>query len=254
MSLLPKQIIPATEINPRILVIYGHTKQGKTTAVANLKDNLIIDLEGGTAYYDCMKIDVPVEAQKKDVSNWEIFVDIIKELKEYKQVNGKNQYKYITIDTVGILEDVILPYAIKLHKMAPQNKNFVGTNLKAVPNGAGWGPIREAFFDVIAMLRLYCDCVILVAHTKAKTINRSGSELTITDIDVSGKMSQMLAGNADAIALIFRKKNQTILSFKTEELLVAGARIDHLREQEIVLYESDENGKLNFHWDKIFKE
>lgn len=253
MSLLPKGVIPATEVNPRTLVIYGHTKQGKTTGVANLKDNLIIDLEGGTRYYDCMKIDVKAEAESKQVSMWEVFRDIVKELKEFKAENGKNAYKYITVDTAGILEDVIMPYAIQLHKTAPQNKNFMGTDLKGLPNGAGWGPIRDAFFNVIAMLNLYCDCVILIAHTKAKTINRAGTELSITDIDVSGKMSQMLAANADAIALIYRKDNKTILNFKAEELLAAGARIEHLREREIVLYESDKDGKMTFHWDKIFK-
>lgn len=253
MSLLPTTEVPATEVNPKTLVIFGHTKQGKTTAVANLKDNLIIDLEGGTRYYNCMKIDVKAEAEKSSRTNWDVFKDIIKELKQYKETHGKNMYKYITIDTVGVLEDVIMPYAIQLHMMAPQNKNFRGKDLKAVPNGAGWLAIREAFFNVIAMLNLYCDTAILIAHTKGKTINRRGNELTVTDIDVSGKMSQMLAANADAIALIYRKKNQTILSFKSDELVAAGARIDHLREQEIVLYESDENDNMTFHWDKIFK-
>lgn len=253
MSLLPTTEMPATEVNPKTLVIFGHTKQGKTTAVANLKDNLIIDLEGGTRYYNCMKIDVKAEAEKSSRTNWEVFKDIIMELKQHKETHGKNMYKYITIDTVGVLEDVIMPYAIQLHMMAPQNKNFKGKDLKAVPNGAGWLAIREAFFNVIAMLNLYCDTAILIAHTKGKTINRRGSELTVTDIDVSGKMSQMLAANADAIALIYRKKNQTILSFKSDELVAAGARIDHLREREIVLYESDENDNMTFHWDKIFK-
>lgn len=253
MSLLPTTEVPATEVNPKTLVIFGHTKQGKTTAVANLKDNLIIDLEGGTRYYNCMKIDVKAEAEKSNRTNWDVFKDIIKELKQYKETHGKNMYKYITIDTVGVLEDVIMPYAIQLHMTAPQNKNFRGKDLKAVPNGAGWLAIREAFFNVIAMLNLYCDTAILIAHTKGKTINRRGNELTVTDIDVSGKMSQMLAANADAIALIYRKKNQTILSFKSDELVAAGARIDHLREQEIVLYESDENDNMTFHWDKIFK-
>jgi hypothetical protein len=254
MSLLPTMEMPATAVNPKTLVIFGHTKQGKTTAVANLKDNLIIDLEGGTRYYECMKIDVPAEAEKQGVSKWEILKSILGELKAYKAANGKNMYKRITIDTVGVLEDVIMPYAVQLHKTAPQHKNFKGTDLKAVPNGAGWLAIRDAFFNVIATLNLFCDNTILIAHTKGKTITRRGSELTVVDIDVSGKMSQMLAGNADAIALIYRRKNETVLSFKSDELVAAGARIKHLREKEIVLYESDDQGNMTFHWDRIFKE
>ena len=114
-------------------------------------------------------------------------------------------------------------------------------------------PIRKAFFQAIATLELYCDTVVLVAHTKDKTITRKGSEMTVTDIAVSGKMSQMLAANSDAIGLVYRKDNKTMLSFKASELIVAGARIEHVREREIVLAETDENGVFTFHWDEIFK-
>jgi len=253
MSLLPLKETPATAVNPKTLVVFGHTKQGKTTAVAHLKDNLIIDLESGTRYYRCIKIDVPDAAEAAESTSWDVLKNIIKELKAYKVENKKNLYKYITVDTVGVLEDIIMPYAIQLHKMAPQNKNYNGKDLKTVANGAGWLPIREAFFNVIAMLNLYCDTVILVAHTKSKTITRQGSELAATDIDVSGKMSQMLAANSDAIALCYRKDNKTIFSFKSSELIASGARIEHLREQDITICESDSDGKMTFHWDKIFK-
>jgi hypothetical protein len=254
MSLLPKGVVKATSVNPKTLVLFGHTKQGKTTAVTALEDNLIIDLEGGTRYYDCIKIDVPGTSEDINSTLWAVFKDVIKELKDYKTANGKNKYKYITIDTVGVLENVVMPYAIQLHKQAPQHKNFKGTDLRGVPNGAGWLAIREAFFNVIAMLNLYCDSLILLAHTKSKTITRRGSELSVTDIDVSGKMSQMLAAQADAIGLIYRRKHETVVSFKSDELIAAGARIEHLREEEIVLYESDEQMKMTFHWDRIFKE
>lgn len=253
MSLLPTAIIPATEVNPRTLVLFGHTKQGKTTLVANLADNLIIDLEGGTRYYDCIKIDVPDMAEVMAETQWEVLKNIITELKEYKKEHGKNKYKYITVDTVGDLEKVTMPLAIAMHKAEPRNKNFVGNDLRTVPNGAGWLPIRKAFFQVIATLELYCDTVILVAHTKDKTITRNGSEMSVTDIAVSGKMSQMLAANADAIGLVYRKDNKTIVSFKSSQLIVAGARVEHVKEKEIVLAETDENGVFSFHWDEIFK-
>jgi hypothetical protein len=254
MSILPDGVVKSTTKNPKSLVIFGHTKQGKTTGVANLPDNLIIDLEGGTRFYDCIKVDVPEKAMAEDISTWQVLQGIVKELKEKKHATGKNPYKFITVDTVGHLQDVIMPYAISLYKASPVGKGFRGNalDLKALPMGAGWGPIREAFFNTIAMLNLYCDHLILIGHTKATTVKRRGEELTMEDIDVSGKMSQMLAGNADAIALIYRKKNQTILDFRTNENVAAGARIDHLREQEIVLYESDTDGNMTFHWDKIF--
>ncbi len=254
MGILPTSVVMSTTKNPKTLVIFGHTKQGKTTAVANLEDNLLIDLEGGARYYDCMRIDVKEKATTGNTSEWTILTDIIKELKETKQKTGANPYRFITVDTVGHLEDTIMPYAIKLYKSTPQGKGFKGNalDLKALPHGAGWGPIREAFFNTIAMLNLYCDHLILIGHSKPKTVKRKGSELEIETIDVSGIMSRMLAGNSDAIGLIYRRKNQTILNFMAEETTAAGARNEHLKEKEIVLIESDENGKLSFNWDKIF--
>jgi len=253
MSLLPEKKTTVNVVDPTTLVLFGGTKQGKTTLVANLENNLIIDLEGGTRYYECLAIDVPKVIEDEGKSSWEVIKSIIIDLKKYKEDNGKNKYKFITLDTAGVLEDMLMPYAIALYKAEPRNKNYQGKNLRTVPNGAGWAYIREAFFNVLSMFNLYCDSLIIVAHTKAKTINKKGQELDVTDIDVSGKMSQMLAAKAEAIGLVYRKDNKTIVSFKGEELVVSGARPKHLKEQELVICESDKDLNLTFHWDKIFK-
>lgn len=254
MSILPENSTKHTRVNPRRMVIFGHTKQGKTVAAANLKNNIIIDLESGADYYDCLRLNIQELALDKKATTWDVIKQVVTELKEYREKVGKNKYKYITIDTGGHLEDVIMPYALQLYKNSPQGKGFKGVpnDLKALPHGAGWGPIREAYFNTLTMFNLYCDTLIVIAHTKLKTVKRKSEEVDIQDIDVSGRMSQMLAGTADAIGLIYRKKNQTILNFKTEENTAAGARNEHLREKEFVLCESDESGNLEFHWDKIF--
>ncbi len=254
MSILPDDKSVVTVVNPKTMVLFGGTKQGKTTLVANLEDNLIIDLEGGTRYYECLAIDVPGLAQKDaKATEWDVLKSIVLDLKKYKEENGKNKYTKITLDTAGVLEDIVMPYAVQLYKAEPRNKNYQGKNLKTVPNGAGWQYIRDAFFNVIAMFSLYCENLIIVAHTKAKTINKGGQELEVTDIDVSGKMSQMLAARTEAIGLVYRKGNQTIVSFKGEQFIVSGARPAHLKEQEFVLCESDKDLNMAFHWDKIFK-
>ena len=259
MSRLPSEKSTVNVVNPKTIVLFGGTKQGKTTIAANLEDNLIIDLEGGTRYYSCLAIDVPGEAEResiasgKKVSEWDILKSILVELKEYKLANGENKYKRITLDTAGVLEEAVMPYAIQLYKAEPRNKNFQGNNLKSVPNGAGWGPIRDAFFNVLSMFGLYCDNLIILAHTKAKTINKGGEELEVTDIDVSGKMSQMLAAKTEAIGLVYRKGNKTMVSFKGEQFIVSGARPSHLKEQEFVIAESDDQLNMTFYWDKIFK-
>ena len=59
---------------------------------------------------------------------------------------------------------------------------------------------------------------------------------------------------SDAIGYLYRKGNQNILSFKTTDDVACGARPQHLSNQEIVLTERDENGKLIAHWDRIYPE
>lgn len=54
------------------------------------------------------------------------------------------------------------------------------------------------------------------------------------------------------IMYMFRKGDQTILSFKTNEEVTCGARPEHLRNEEIVISEM-KKGELVTHWDKVYK-
>jgi hypothetical protein len=51
---------------------------------------------------------------------------------------------------------------------------------------------------------------------------------------------------------MFRRGEQTILSFKTNEEVTCGARPEHLRNEEIVISEMV-NGELMTHWEKVYK-
>ena len=51
---------------------------------------------------------------------------------------------------------------------------------------------------------------------------------------------------------MFRRGEQTILSFKTNEEVTCGARPEHLRNEEIVISEMV-NSELITHWEKVYK-
>ena len=55
---LPIAKTPATLTNPRVLVIFAKPKIGKTSLMAELEDNLILDLEKGTGYINALKIEI----------------------------------------------------------------------------------------------------------------------------------------------------------------------------------------------------
>jgi hypothetical protein len=234
---LPTSKVKASQVNPKRLLIYSKPKTGKTTAFAGLENNLIIDLENGSDYVDALKI---------KVSNLQELLDAGKAIKE-----ADKPYKYITIDTVTALETMIMPLAVKLYKNTPMGKGFTGDNVSTLPNGAGYLYIREAFFQVLDFIDTLAPHIILSGHIKDKVVDDKGEMVMSANIDLTGKIKSLICANADAIGYMYRKGNKTILSFKTNEEVTCGARPEHLRNQEIVITDS-ESGVLITSWDKVF--
>ena len=235
---LPTKKVQAERQNPKRIVIYSKPKTGKTTAYAGLEDNLILDLENGTDF---------VEALKIKVNNLQELLDTGKAIKA-----AGNPYKFVTIDTVTALEDMIQPLAIKLYRATPMGKNFDGDNVTTLPNGAGYLYIRQAFFQVLDFIDTLAPTIILSGHIKDKVVDDKGEMVMSANIDLTGKIKSLICANADAIGYMYRKGNKTILSFKTNEEVTCGARPEHLRNQEIVISEVNDKGEYITHWDKIF--
>ena len=234
---LPTKKVKAERVNPKRIVIYSKPKTGKTTAYAGLEDNLILDLENGTDY---------VEALKVKISNLQELLDTGKAIRA-----AGNPYKFITIDTVTALEDMIMPLAIKLYKATPMGKNFDGDTVVTLPNGAGYLYIRQAFFQVLDFIDTLAPTIILSGHIKDKVVDDKGEMVMSANIDLTGKIKSLICANADAIGYMYRKGNKTILSFKTNEEVTCGARPEHLRNEEIVITEMID-GVLKTSWDKVF--
>jgi hypothetical protein len=234
---LPTSKVKAERQNPKRIVIYSKPKTGKTTAYAGLDNNLILDLENGAEYVDALKV---------KVSNLQELLDTGKAIKA-----AGNPYKFVTIDTVTALEEMIMPLAIKLYRATPMGKNFDGDNVSTLPNGAGYLYIRQAFFQVLDFIDTLAPTIILSGHIKDKVVDDKGEMVMSANIDLTGKIKSLICANADAIGYMYRKGNKTILSFKTNEEVTCGARPEHLRNQEIVITEMID-GELNTSWDKVF--
>lgn len=131
-------------------------------------------------------------------------------------------------------------------------KSFKGEDVRQLPNGAGYLYIREAVKKVISMFKELCDNFILIGHTKDKMINKDGEELTEMAIDLVGRLGDIVCGEADAVGYVYRKKNETIISFEGGDNSVREARAPHLRGQKIVIAESNEANEVNVHWEKVF--
>lgn len=237
---LPTSKTKASLTDPGKLIIYSKPKTGKTSLLAELENNLIIDLESGTDYYDALRV---------KITNVQELMDLIKAI-----IAAGKPYKYITLDTLTKLEDIALPYALTLYKQTPMGKGFVGNNILDLPNGGGYKYLRDAMTNLLNAIYKCSDRVILLGHLKTTNIEKNGKEVSAKELDLTGKIKSMVSADVDAIGLLYRgENNQNILSFKTTDDVICGARPQHLKDQEIVISELIDK-KFVTHWDLVYNQ
>ena len=228
---LPTTKVKAARKSPKNMVIYGAPKIGKTTALSQLDNCLIIDLENGSDMLDALKVKANNFAELSKIG---------------KAIIEKGRpYKYIAIDTVTKLEEWCEDEGKKMYQATPQGKNFdnknEGISVLSLPNGGGYLYLRRAYKKWIDKLNLLANHVILVGHLKDKMLDKKGKEVSSKDLDLTGKIKQITCANSDAIGYIYREDGNTMISFNSKEDITAGSRCEHLKGQE-----------MSLEWSKIF--
>lgn len=252
MTVLPKEKTKATRVNPKTMVLFSLPKMGKTTAVAALDNCLIIDLERGTDFVDALKYDVIREAEKQNVRPIDVLKQLVGTIKRENKKRGDYLYKYIALDTVTALEDVVLPYANELYQATPMGRSWVGTDVTTLPNGAGYRYTRMALSHVLEELEKICDTLIITGHVKDKLIEQNGEEMIERGLDLTGKSAPILCAHVDAIGYLYREENETIINFQPSQNLISGARSNHLKNKKITVAVGQEDGTVAVDWSKIF--
>lgn len=261
---LPTERRKAQNYNPRLIVLFGKPKSGKSSAVASLDNNLIIDLEDGYRALEVMSVNA---RNITDIFNIKFALE-----KKIKENDGKLPYKFITIDNATRLEEMCLVYAAALYRKTPmgngwgmkrdKNKNLVmvdgkpqidpTADVRQLPNGSGYLYLRNALKEVIHMFQPLCETLILVCHVKDRQININNQESTEFAVDLAGKLGDIICGEADAVGFVYREANKTIISFAGGDGTIREARPLHLRGKNFVVGESDENNNLVMDMSKIF--
>lgn len=213
---LPTTPTKPTAVNPRTLVIYGPPKVGKTTALAQLPNCLIVDLEDGTDYVEAMSVKVHT----------------IQELRELASALLQKQprYEFIAIDTVSKLEDWAEELATQNYKNSTIGKSFDGTSVLQLPKGAGYLWLRLAFAELVGLFSHCCGKgLILVGHIRDKDLDKPGIEVSAKDIDLTGKIRNIICSQADSVGYVYRKDNKMMISFVTSETVNCGSRCEHIK-------------------------
>ena len=245
MLTLPTQKVPAISEDPRYLILYGLPKSGKTSCLAQLDNNLIIDLEGGTNFIDALAV------QARTIND---LGEIASAVRAKNAEVGKNFYKRITIDNATRLEDICMSYACTLYRKTELGKNWKGDDVTTLARGAGYKYLRDAVKKVIDMFKDLCDEFILVGHVKDSITDKDGEEVNAKEIDLVGKLGKIVCGMADAVGYVYRKDNETHISFKSGgDGTIMEARARHIAGKDIVIATGNEDGSITTYWNRIYK-
>ena len=242
---LPTSKVPATSTNPQYLVLYGLPKAGKTSAVAQLDNNLIVDLEGGSKFIDALAV------QARTIQD---LGEIAQAIRAKNEEVGHNFYKHITIDNATRLEDICMSYACTLYRQTELGKNWKGTDVTTLARGAGYKYLRDAVKKVIDMFKDLCDEFILIGHVKDSITDKDGQEVNAKEIDLVGKLGKIICGMADAVGYVYRRENETHISFKSGgDGTIMEARARHIAGKDIIIATGNEDGSITTYWNRVYK-
>ena len=252
---LPTAKVSAATKSPKNLIIFSKPKVGKTSLLAELPNCLILDLESGSDYVDALKLKATSVGEIKEIGK--------------AIIEAGKPYDYIAVDTITALETMCVTEAEKMYMATPMGKptwlkklpdnsgwdpssqKFKYGSILNLPNGQGYGYLREAIVSVIEYIKTLAPRVILLGHVKDAMIEKAGAEVNSMDLDLTGKIKRIVSSQSDAIGYLYRKGNENILTFKTKDEVACGARPEHLRNQDIIMSEMND-GKIKTHWNKIY--
>jgi hypothetical protein len=218
MELPTSRSAPARR-SPKLLTLFGQSKVGKTTTLAELDNCLILDTEKGTDFVSAMKV---------QVNSLNELMNVMKAVRD-----SDHKYEYIALDT---LDNVV--FWIE-HAICAENKV---KQIGDIPYGGGYAQVRDRVITLINRLKLLAPQVILIGHRKKTLIGSDSVEVNTSSLDLSGKLKNLVMADSDAIGFVYRDEEGNLkVTFEASSEIEAGSRCEHLR-----------GNVIDFTWDKIY--
>lgn len=199
-----------------------------------------MDLENGSTYVNALKIKINSLKELKET---------IKAIKE-----AGRPYKYITIDTITAVEEMAKPLALTLYQNSPMfsPKYADVKDITQLPNGSGWAFLRQGVEMLVDLVASAADNLIICGHVK-DTALAEGTEGSVKDLDLGGKLKRILSAKSDAIGFVHRDENSNLcIQFGTNGEVLTGARPVHLANKDIIVAERNADGTFVSHWERIY--
>lgn len=253
---LPFEYRKATSQNPKLLLIYGPPKIGKTPAVLKL-DSVInngrllhLDLEKRAHFFDGPWV---------EVNNLDQLAQIGAEV-----IKANKPYKYICVDTTTKLNEWTDDYAKLMYlksnvcKREYKNNPSLLESVLNLPDGAGYFWARQAYGRWLEDIRSLAEVTILLCHVKDKfLVDNNGNTVSSIDVNLTGKLKEITCSRADAIGYLYRitvsanegkPVSQMRINFNAGADIVCGSTSAHLRGMDFE-FDPEKDPEV---WKKIF--
>ena len=255
---------------PQKLIIYSPPKTGKTTSLAELEGNFILDLESGTGGVTGSILDVKREVIDRKIENpgdraiapWKIIGEFYNELLQLEKTKEGIPFRHITFDTIDALEEACRYMIWAENEQDPLDMDY----------GKGYGMIRDRLMKLLNLFIGLGLNVIIVGHRKKSIIEKAvvkstdknvkaKGTITVTtnDLEVTGRLKSILFAWADCIGYGNRQLSEAgdvgfYLSFirDTDDNTEAGSRIARLEGRNILIHEMKDGKTMTNNWDEIF--
>jgi hypothetical protein len=235
---LPTEPSKVTRRDPRLLLLYGQQKLGKSTWLSELPGrHMVISTDPrGWEYIGGYHVQV------NNMLEYCQAADLIKK--------ATPRYDFVGIDTIDLIDDWSKEEATRLYKASPIGKNFLGTSIvNDLSKGGGYPLYWEVFNKVITGLLGLAEQVIIIGHIRDKLIGQIAGQTEVfsKDLALTGKVCSMLTSTVDTTGYITRKDNNILVNFQTHELITNGSRCPHLKGKNFTM-------KDKFDWSVIFPD
>lgn len=218
--LLPKnEKRKINQIAKKTIWIYGAPFSGKTFFANQFPDPLMLNTDGNIKFVDApyvpIKDNVKVEGRitKRQLA-WDVFKEVIGELEK-----KDNTFKTIVID---LLED--LYEACRIHMY-----DKLGIEHESDNSFKAWDMVRTEFLSTMKrLMNLEYENIIMISHedTSKDLTKKSGDKLTAIKPNLQEKCANKIAGMVDIVARVVADGDQRTLSFKTNEVIFGGGRLE----------------------------
>lgn len=194
--------------------VLGPRGQGKTSFVAGIARNLVLDFDEGAwgvPYPRAHRVYI------KDAEHLHKVVDmLVADAKE-----GKRIYDRVTFDTVDQVLDILS------RELAKNMTNFEGDDITQWgQKGAGWMRLKNAVWAEIRKLEIAGYAWTCVGHVTEKTVTINRQERTVVRPVLFDTLSKLIGRNCDVVATIYAKSETEQIFREVQGRKVSGGSRD----------------------------